>query len=682
MASQLLENNASLPSIVLSLDENDAAALVDHLKAEADRHWWINTNRSLELAELIVQVGQARRNGWQVALGTMARGDALKFVGRRVEAWDLLGESGELFQVAGDEVGWARTRIGRLVICMELKRVQEALHDADCAEEIFRRHAEYERLFGLYNNIAMVHGYLGDQRRALDIYHRAQAIIEGLGERGERHKSLLATNMGYAYHMLGELQQASEYYQQARLLFERRGEKRGVALTEHDLAHVAMSQGQHRRALQLLIHACELYEQEQLHLDANNVRRDMVESYMLLNRFAEARELAERVIVGYRELNSSYREGLTLVNLAMAEAQLGQLDAARAALDQAIDCFEGIGATAWIDISRLRMGQLALRAGDTARAAEIAATAMHVLDANGAQVEYGSAALLHGQTLLVGGENNFAFERAMMALSVARRCNIPALRYSAHLLLGAIAEAMGRKFHAVRRYTAAMATIDRVQRGLTITLRPNFLDDKGEALTNLLRLHLRDGCASHAFEALERAKSRILLGYLANREQLRWPGADERCQPLIEELNRLRDEHQWLYRVAHEHRDPGDVQKNTLTPEQALAELNARERRMRSISETLYLYSGDDRAIDVIAPRTEIVQRALNDETLLVEFYSDGVDLWAFSVDTQKIDIHRLPVRTADVQRLLTQLHANINFALNTGPDAPTVRQLAQISRR
>src|SRR5215212_3772205 len=114
LASWLFEDPAALPEIVVPLIDADAAALVDHLKAEADRHWWINTNRSLELADLIMRIGQARGDTWQIALGTMARGDALKFVGRRAEAWDLLGAAGQLFQTLGDEVGWARTRIGRL----------------------------------------------------------------------------------------------------------------------------------------------------------------------------------------------------------------------------------------------------------------------------------------------------------------------------------------------------------------------------------------------------------------------------------------------------------------------------------------------------------------------------------------------------------------------------------------
>src|SRR5688572_23491550 len=111
LAQQLRDNPALLPDLVTPLSDTAAAALVDHLKAEADRHWWIDVNESLVFADLIVRIGDVRGDTWQVALGTMARGDALKLLGQIEEGWNLLGRAGDLFLRIGDEVGWARTRI-------------------------------------------------------------------------------------------------------------------------------------------------------------------------------------------------------------------------------------------------------------------------------------------------------------------------------------------------------------------------------------------------------------------------------------------------------------------------------------------------------------------------------------------------------------------------------------------
>src|SRR5215217_7599313 len=128
-----LEDLATLPALAQSLSADAAAELVEHLKAEADRHWTINANRSLELADLILRIGQARGDICQMALGTMARGDALKLLGRTETAWETLDHAGRLFQQCGDEIGWARTRIGRLLICVDLNQVEAALEDAALA---------------------------------------------------------------------------------------------------------------------------------------------------------------------------------------------------------------------------------------------------------------------------------------------------------------------------------------------------------------------------------------------------------------------------------------------------------------------------------------------------------------------------------------------------------------------
>ena len=127
---QFMQDN--LPPEILSRPLPDAAAgvVVEHLKNEADRYWLIDPRRSLELADRIISIGEARLDASQTALGMMAKGDALRFLGRPLEAWPLLERAGTLFQSAGNEVGWARTRIGRLDLGVKLKRVDETLADA------------------------------------------------------------------------------------------------------------------------------------------------------------------------------------------------------------------------------------------------------------------------------------------------------------------------------------------------------------------------------------------------------------------------------------------------------------------------------------------------------------------------------------------------------------------------
>jgi CHAT domain-containing protein/predicted negative regulator of RcsB-dependent stress response len=677
-----IEDAAALPALARSLEAAQVAALVDHLKGEADRHWTINANRSLELADLIMAIGQARGDACQMALGTMARGDALKLLGRTEEAWETLDRAGALFQRCGDEIGWARTRIGRLLICVDLNRVDQALADAARARDILARHGVHEKRLVLDLNTAVVYGLLGDQRQALARFQQALATAEELGEAGRGWLGPIYTNLGNEYYLIGDFRQASAYHWRAHALFRERGETSALATAELNLAQIAIAQGHYRQALSLLHRAQRWMAAEHMPVEEAHVQRHMVECYLMLNRYVEARDLARQVGTAFRAFGAAYEEALTLLHLAIAEAELGQLSAAQLALDTAEPIFASVGASAWMATIRLRRGRIALGQGDRERARAEARAAADCFSANGQQVEYAYATLLHGQALLADGDYAASMARGAAALDIARRSNVPALRYAAHLALGRAAEARGDLARATRRYRAAAATVDRVQHGLTITLRPGFLEDKGEALHALLGLQLRAGAAGRAFETLERAKSQALLNYLSNREQLRWAAEDPRSQALIEELDRLREEHQWLYRLAHEPAAE-DAPPAGLAPRQAQAELATRERRMRAITEQLYLHSGErSAAAQVRAPSLEDVRGSLADDTLMIEFYNDGASLWAFCLDAAGLKVDRLSARVDQIDQLQAQLRLNLGAALKAGPQARVTRALTSLAQR
>lgn len=186
------------------LPDGTAGELVQFLKQEADRYWYIDPNISLKYADRIISIGRARKDKSQEALGLMARGDALKFLGNLQEAWDTLEQSGNMFQEAGDEVGWARTRIGRVYLSVKLNYVPDALADVERARTIFIHYGEQEKLLRFNLNLATVHFALREEHKALELYHASLAIAGALGETGNQYLGLINMNMGVAYAELGD----------------------------------------------------------------------------------------------------------------------------------------------------------------------------------------------------------------------------------------------------------------------------------------------------------------------------------------------------------------------------------------------------------------------------------------------------------------------------------------------
>ncbi len=682
MTDDLLSRLVADPDALLSLDEplrdEVAQPLVAHLKSEADRHWWVDARRSLDLANLIVLVGERRGDRSQIALGLMARGDALKFLGEIERAWDVLDEAGAMFRAAGDEVGWGRTRIGRLLISVDVGRVGDALREAEEARAIFTAHGAREVLLRLDLNTGIVFDLLGDYRRALTHYEAALALAETLGAAGEPYLGALYTNMGYAYTYLGELQRALADHQRAYAVCAARGEMHGAAVAQMNIAYIEQAQGHYRRALALL-HQIVAQVGEHLLLESS-ARRDMIAAYLELNRYPEARELALAVSEAYREAGAAYEMARTLLLLASAEGTLGHFDAAQAALDTAEDIFASLGSGAWLATSRLWRARIALLRGDLTSAQADAQAALTFFADSGQQGEYAAAQLVHAQAQLLAGEPAGAERAALTALSLSRALGLAGLRYSAHLVLGRVRETDGQLSRAIRHFQAAACAVERVQRGLTITLRPGFLEDKQDALRSLVRLHLMQDRVRHAVEALERAKAQVSLSYVANRETLRWPVDDAETRALVDELNRLRAEHHWYYRAAHAGPDP-DRPEARVDRAQAQRELAQRERRMRALTEQLYLAASEDaRAVDV--PSFEMIQAALEDDTLLVEYYIDGAQVYAFAIGQQIVSVARLPATLGEIERLAEQFRFNVQCALRAEPGSPAVRSLAVIGRQ
>lgn len=680
MLSRLFADPDAVAALREPLPDTVACPLVEHLKSEADRYWWIDANRSLELANLIVLIGERRDDSTQTALGRMARGDALKFLGQIEPAWDELEQAGALFRAAGDEIGWGRTRIGRLLISLDLGRVDDALRDADEARAVFAQHGAREILLRLDLNTGIVFDLLGDYRQALQHYESALAQAETLGEAGESYLGALYTNRGYAYSYLGELQRAMADHERAYAVCVAHGETHGAAVAQMNIAHIEQAQGHYRRALALLH---EVFAEVGEHvLLESTARRDMVACYLELNRYPEARELALSVVDAYRTAGAAYEMARTLLLLARAEAELAHFDAALAALDAAEETFEALGSESWLATSRLWRARIALLQGDLPMAEAGLAASLAFFQTSGQQADGAAAEVTKAQVQLTRGNLEAAAQAANAALHTARGLGLPDVRYSAHLLLGRVRELQGWLARADREYQAASCVVERVQRRLTITLRPGFLENKQDALRALVRLRLREDDPVRAFEALERAKSQVSLGYIAHRETLRWAVDDVATRTLVDELNRLRAEHHWFYNAAYAERD-GEQPEARVDPAQARQELARRERRMRALTERLYLSAaqdGDGRAI--VPPSFEAIQAALDESTLLVEYYIDGAEIVAFGVTRDAATVIRLPVPLERVERFLEQLQFNVTCAQRTEPDSAAARSLARLGQQ
>lgn len=646
---------------------SDADRVV-RLKAEADAHWQTDPARSLSLADEIVAIGAANGDVGQVALGTMARGDALKFLERLSEAWEALEEAGRLFRSIGDEVGWARTRIGRLYVGVLAGRAPEALADMMPAAITLQRAEQPDLLIRLYGQTAYAHNVLGEPARAMPLLDAALDLARQQGASGAPYLSLLHLNKGVSAFALGDLGVAQAEFTQARDLAHGRGETITLALAEADLADVHIERGQHRQALLCLDRALSLSPAEQ----QAKLKLAMVVCYLQLQRMPEALELLASMTDALRAHHDHYNLARARLYQALALTAVGQNNAAGDALEEASRLYDALDSRPALAKVQLWRSRVALHQGAAQLALEAAREAGRLL-AVGGRIDRAAAQLLEAQAVLRLDQPGAAERAGTEVLAAARDEQVPVLRYSAHLVLGRVAEHQARLLRASRHYRAATAVLERVQRDLTLTLRPGFLADKDEALHALIGLYLRQAEAAAAWSVLERAKSYVWRSYLTGRDRLVWAGGDRATAAAVERLELLRAEHHACAQqldgsTVHTGREPTADQADR---EQLRARIRTLESQMRSLTERLYLHAGQSVTRDRVAGdmHPDQILASLQPDECLLEYYDDGRRLWAFSLAGGRVRVDALPASGADLARWLRSLQLNLGTLLTLSAD-------------
>src|SRR5712692_8369591 len=290
-----------LQAHIPKLDDEASALVVELIKREADRQWNKDGRISFILSGYLLFIGTMAHNKSHHALGLMARGDALRRMDRNQEALPFFDAAGAEFLEIGDEVGWARTRIGRVSASLQLNRTTEALRDAAAAREVFMRHNKLLRAGQIDINAAIINYELGQYEQALRLFDRAIETYLLQGEGVELNIARARGNKAITLAAQGKFREAAALHEQVRTTFAAYGgQEVAVAREELNIAQIYASQGHYSQALQLFIRSRVIFQQHNLHFPAAEVAQQICFCLVRLNRAREAYELAGETVAFFR----------------------------------------------------------------------------------------------------------------------------------------------------------------------------------------------------------------------------------------------------------------------------------------------------------------------------------------------------------------------------------------------
>ncbi|HLH63597.1 MAG TPA: CHAT domain-containing tetratricopeptide repeat protein [Ktedonobacteraceae bacterium] len=528
-----------------SAEWSDHAGIGNLIKDEALRQQNISPIISLKLGELLIFFGEYVRHAPSRALGLIAKGDAFRCMGQHQLALQYLDEAAQEFQRLGDEIGWARTRIGWIFSAAWLGRTEEALKEATRAREVFLRHGEYARACTVDNNVAVIYTRLARYQDALAIYERLRATypaITGVSESYIRRSIAMAeSNQASNLFLLGDFKAARQLMQQALENFIALGEPRFFIYTEMNLAEYDYAQGYYGSALRRYYAARDSAIQNDLDDSVllAELKVFMAECLVKLNRAAEASQLVSESITTYRASGMSLDTAEALCTYATALKASHRLSEAFIALDEASRLYARGKFESYAYRTRLQQAELLLEMGSFIEAYNSAQTLKRRFDTQRLVPRSVQAALVMVNALLGILQSKERFPENIglrtttqedilptagllaKATTLCRQAALQAHRhslqesvYQSQYLLGRIALLQGNSVKASRHYSAAISQLERILNDLVSDLSPSFLHTAWTVYADMIALCLQQSEAERAFSYLEQARSVALRQYL------------------------------------------------------------------------------------------------------------------------------------------------------------------------
>jgi CHAT domain-containing protein len=635
------------------------------LKDKVDHLMRADVNHSLQIADLLLYLGELTGNPGHRALGLLAEANTRSLgLGQYRRALNIYNEAADIYQNQGDLVEQARSQVGKIWPLACLGYYAEAFTIGEWASQILESHAQWHSLATLTMNLAITYGRQGDDTKALAMFDKAQSIYEQLGPDAELSWALAEQNRSIVLRNLGRFQESIQASQKAWQIQQQLGYPVQAARAQQNLGMTYFVLGRYNEALERLDEARDTFLADGRRRDAVLADLFISDCLLQLRRFQDVLEKCRQVRGLFTKLGTRFEVGQAILNEATAYAGLQDEAQALASLAEAQQLFEQEGNQVWAATTALETAAVLYLQGQFQESLTTAQACAITFQTNHLPVKEAQAHLAAGRAAAALNLSQQAYQLIAAALAIGEAKDIPTLSYHSYQLQGVLSESQGDLQGALHAYERAVGELERLRGRLMIEFRAAFLEDKGSAYENTVRLCLDMERLAKGLEYVERAKSRSLIDLIAHRLDLGVQVRSADDQPLVAELMELRRKRDQLYRRWDAEDGPrlrGNAYGAEAEPTLTRGDVLALEKQITEVWHKLLIRNADyARDAALCQVRTEPIQDYLDDDTLLIEYFAIDQQFVVFLVSTGMIEAIRLPADLVQVQRLLQSLQLNL----------------------
>ena len=191
-------------------------------------------------------------------------------------------------------------------------------------------------------NLADVYSYLGENEKAVDLYEQALAVRLARQERLIFSNYILFNRMGDLYARQKNWQKALDFYLQAVAADKKNGGRTVPVYSLWRVGRMYVRLGDAKKALEFLNEGKARLERTRDPQVWGNTLLGLGEAHSALGEKQKAVEFFRQSAATYQSVFNSTAEAFAHFSAAQAERDLGDLDAARAEIEQALQIIESL----------------------------------------------------------------------------------------------------------------------------------------------------------------------------------------------------------------------------------------------------------------------------------------------------------------------------------------------------
>lgn len=667
-AFEALAESARLDAV--SRDARGAAAAIVALGDECERVAAGAPERAMRAGEALAKTARAAGALSAAARALRATVPALAYVGRLDESVARASEAQAVADEAKDPIEKARAGVASMHALTKLGRTGEAIERGRISRDALAAAGRMDLAARAELNLANVHKTRGEQNDALGCLKRALA---GVPESEAAARGTIENTMGETLLQLDQLGEAHAAFDRAEKLLAALPLAHAVVVGNR--ADLLAREGRFGDALREFERAAQMIASLAPGHHARLLLEE-AEALAVLGAHGEALQAVESALAtaSSKGLKAEMARGLLVKARALAAAD--RVGDAKPAAARALALSEEIGDARGSRAAALVASEIALREGNPAESAALAARAMR----DASPLDGASAMIRAARADLALGNADNALKTARSARAGAAALGVRTIEIDAALVEADSERAKGSLDGSISALSHAIGLAEELRGSLAADrLRSAFASSRLRVYEDLALDLLSRGDStslSAAFQTVERARSRVLLDAVLRSIDRTAAGSGASAQ-LRDEIMRVRARLAALH--ASIARNAGEAgERRGMTPA-LLDELRSAEADM----ERLITRDQNTRGVASLFAQpldTDTVLSRLEPDDAMVAYFIAGDELMAFVAQRGEITSVRCIANASDigplVDKLLYQLRAGVRAA-----DARSERAIKALSR-